>query len=407
MDTAPNKKEAEQGYFHFWKAPLTVRFLLRRYQITESESREAMSSLAIRQADRMAFISWFLMALSVAYMIMFYALGMHPDDKFYSVIAMFILFGSSLFYAILGTLVYFLKLQRPLFSRLLMDAYTGCLLAVMALYFLAAAQNASERGSFCPSYLYLLIFTLVASPYLFDSLFAMLGGLTIVVTISAVGQSEPVLLLQYILIGAILLAAMVYLSSTNYINEARTMRLNFANDELHFLSTHDQLTGIKNRHSLHTDLAQDLPRYLKEDSEICFIMFDIDSFKKYHDTLSHIDGDNCLQVVVNSVKKANLFSEGAFYRFGGDEFLIVLPGLNPKQVKRIGHGVVKAVYDAKLPSAVGAPYPFVSVSAGAFFGPVEPDKKLDDYLAEADKQLYLAKNSGHNRFYFQGEESKG
>ena len=133
---------------------------------------------------------------------------MHPDDQFYSVIAMFILFGSSLFYALLGTLVFFLKVRRPLFSRILMDAYTSCLLAVMALYFLAAAQNPSERGSFCPSYLYLLMFTLVSSPYLFDSLFVMLGGLGLVITISAVGQSEPVLLLQYTLIGVILLAVM-------------------------------------------------------------------------------------------------------------------------------------------------------------------------------------------------------
>ena len=135
-------------------------------------------------------------------------------------------------------------------------------------------------------------------------------------------------------------------------------------------------------------------------------MFDVDSFKKYNDTLSHIEGDNCLQVVVNSVKKANLFPENAFYRFGGDEFLVVLSGINAKQVKRIGRGLVKAVYDAQLPAAVGAPYPFVSVSAGAFFGPVEPGKIIDHYIAEADKQLYLAKNSGHNCFFFQGEKSR-
>ena len=166
---SPQNHQAKRACFRFWEAPLTLRFLLRRYEITESESKEAMVSLTIRQADRMAFISWFLMALSIAYMIMFYLLGMHPDDQFYSVIAMFILFGSSLFYALLGTLIFFLKVRRPLFSRLLMDAYTGCLMAVMALYFVAAAQNSSERGSFCPSFLYLLIFALISSPYLFDA----------------------------------------------------------------------------------------------------------------------------------------------------------------------------------------------------------------------------------------------
>jgi two-component system chemotaxis family response regulator WspR len=151
-------------------------------------------------------------------------------------------------------------------------------------------------------------------------------------------------------------------------------------------------------------LAQNLPQYLQSDADISFIMFDVDSFKKYNDSLSHIEGDNCLQIVVNSVKEANLFPEDAFYRFGGDEFLVVLPGVNAKQVRRIGLGIVKAVYGVKLPSGKDAPYPYVSVSVGAFFGPVEAKKNLDDYLAEADKQLYLAKNNGHNRFYFLGED---
>lgn len=404
MERNERQSGVKHSPIHFWELPLELRFLVHRFQITDSESKEALASLSTRQANRMTFVSWFLMGLSLAYMVMYYGLKLSPDDRFYSVIAMFLLFGSSLFYALLGTLTFFLKLHRPLFSRLIMDAYTACLLTVMALYFLAAAQNSAQRDSFCPSFLYLLVFTLVSSPYLLDSLLTMLGGLTAVITIAAVGQSEIVLLLQYGLIGAILLAGMIYLSSTNFVDEAKTKRLNSANDELHFLSTHDQLTGIKNRHSLHTDLAESLPHYLEEDADISFIMFDIDSFKKYNDSLSHIEGDNCLQIVVDSVKKAGLFSDDCFYRFGGDEFLIVLPGVNAKQVRRIGLSVVKAVYAAKLPAAKEAPFPYVSVSAGAFFGPVEEKKNLDDYLAEADKQLYLAKNNGHNRFYFLGED---
>ncbi len=404
MERNERQSGVKHSPFHFWELPLEFRFLVHRFQITDSESKEDLASLSTRQANRMTFVSWFLMGLSLAYMVMYYGLKLSPDDRFYSVIAMFLLFGSSLFYALLGTLTFFLKLHRPLFSRLIMDAYTVCLLTVMALYFLAAAQNSAQRDSFCPSFLYLLVFTLVSSPYLLDSLLTMLGGLTAMITIAAVGQSEIVLLLQYGLIGVILLAGMIYLSSTNFVDEAKTKRLNSANDELHFLSTHDQLTGIKNRHSLHTDLAESLPHHLEEDADISFIMFDIDSFKKYNDSLSHIGGDNCLQIVVDSVKKAGLFSDDCFYRFGGDEFLIVLPGVNAKQVRRIGLSVVNAVYAAKLPAAKEAPFPYVSVSAGAFFGPVEEKKNLDDYLAEADKQLYLAKNNGHNRFYFLGED---
>ena len=404
MDSGKHQSEGRHASFRFWEMPLELHCLLHRFQITDSESKEALASLSIRQANRMAFVSCFLMALSVAYMIMYYAFNMRPDDQFYSVIAMFLLFGSSFFYSFLGTLLYFLKLRRPLFSRLSMDAYTSCLLTVMALYFLAATQNPAQRGSFCPSYLYLLIFALVFSPYLFDSLLAILSGLAAVITIAAAGQNEAVLLLQYGLIGAILLAGMIYLSSISFVDEAKTERLKLANDKLDFLSTHDQLTGIKNWHSLHSDLAENLSHYLEIDADIAFIMFDIDSFKKYNDSFSHIEGDNCLQSVVNSVEKAGLFSGDCFYRFGGDEFLVVLPGVNAKQIRQIGLSLVRAVYGAKLPAAKEAPFPYVSVSAGAFFGQFEEKKNIDDYLIEADKQLYLAKNNGHNRFYFLGEE---
>jgi diguanylate cyclase (GGDEF)-like protein len=135
-------------------------------------------------------------------------------------------------------------------------------------------------------------------------------------------------------------------------------------------------------------------------------MFDIDSFKNYNDYLSHIEGDECLKAVVNAVRFAQLFPGEDFYRFGGDEFLIVLPNVSEEELRLIGFNVVQAIYHAKLRSAPNAPYPYVSVSAGAYWGKLEANKNLDDYLAIADKQLYLAKGAGNNRFYFRDQEVK-
>ena len=78
---SPNNRQVKRAFFRFWEVPLTIRFLHCRYRITESESNLAVDSLAVRQANRMVFISWFLMALSIAYMIMFYALGMDKESK--------------------------------------------------------------------------------------------------------------------------------------------------------------------------------------------------------------------------------------------------------------------------------------------------------------------------------------
>jgi GGDEF domain-containing protein len=84
----------------------------------------------------------------------------------------------------------------------------------------------------------------------------------------------------------------------------------------------------------------------------------------------------------------------------------VIPNATKEEVKRIGIGIVKAVYSAKMRSAPNSPFPYVSISAGASLCSMVPEKNLDDYLAEADKELYLAKNGGRNRFYFLGKEIK-
>lgn len=392
----------------FWKrlfrAPLLANHLIRGHKITPEESEKAVASLAMKQANHATFLGWFLMFLSVAYMVMFYVFHMHPDDEFFSVIAMFVLFSSSFLYSAVTTLIFFLKKATPGNSRFLLDSYLLCLLIVTGLYFYAAGLNPANQNSFCPSFLYLLVFALLSSPYLLDSLIPMAGGLVMILVISALASVGIGTLLQYGLIGLILLAGMVYFSSFNFLSEIKTIRLNEANGELAFLSTHDPLTGINNRHSLHTYLAENIPLFLQKKTKVAFLMMDVDSFKSYNDNLSHIEGDECLKKIVNSITASELFPKDCFYRFGGDEFLIVLPDVTPDEVKRIGHGVVQAVYQAKLASAPDAPYPFVSISAGVFLGPIDSQKNLDDCLAEADKQLYLAKNGGHNRCYFLDEE---
>ena len=101
----------------FWKrlfrAPLLANHLIRGHKITPEESEKAVASLAMKQANHATFLGWFLMFLSVAYMVMFYVFHMHPDDEFFSVIAMFVLFSSSFLYSAVTTLIFFLKKATP------------------------------------------------------------------------------------------------------------------------------------------------------------------------------------------------------------------------------------------------------------------------------------------------------
>lgn len=396
--------DKKTAFLRFLNRPLLPGFFRRRNKIDESETSAAVSSLALEQYDHCGFVSVFLLLLSVAYMVMYYGLNMHPDDLFYSLIAMYCLFGSSCLFGFLNLLTKNLHLRSPRLFRLASDAYFFCLLVVMGLYFYAASTNKNAPNNFSPSFLYLLIFAVLASPYSLDSLFFIIGGLVVDVVITIVGGMSLILVLQYCLIGLFLLAGTIYLSSNSFLAEVKTIRLNKANAELGFLSTHDQLTSINNRHSLHTYLLVSWPQFINEKTSVAFLLFDIDFFKLYNDKLSHIQGDECLKNVVNAVKEAALFSESCFYRFGGDEFLVVLPNVKEEEMKRIGVAMTKAIYDAQLPSAPGTPLPFVSVSCGGCLSPIEEGKNLDDYLSEADKELYLAKNDTRNCFFYQGKK---
>jgi diguanylate cyclase (GGDEF)-like protein len=394
----------------FWERiverPLVTKLFLPYARVAEDENKKAMDVLAVKQANHSAFVACFLLFLSIAYMVMFYAFLMHPDDLFFSVIAMFLLFGSSALTILLMFASRLWKFSSPQCSRFIHDFYFACLLAVTGLYFWAAASNPNNVDHFCPSFLYLLIFALVSSPYLIDSFFFFFGALAVILSVSIFAGTSTVLILQYSLIGLILCAGMIYLSSLNYLGEIKAVRLNEANDELRFLSTHDQLTGANNRHSLHTYLSQVSADFIVQKTPVAFIMFDVDSFKSLNDHYSHMQGDEALKSLVNSIKNAHLFPDSYFFRFGGDEFLVVLPNASVDEVNKIGAAIVKVVYANKIPAAPDAPYPYLSVSAGAYRGSFDETKNLDDYLAVADKELYLAKAQGHNRFCFLSEEAQ-
>jgi diguanylate cyclase (GGDEF)-like protein len=384
--------------------PFLPAILRKKFGISDQENAEAVANLSLRRFNYVGMMSFFLTLLGSAYFVMFYGFHMTPDDQFYSVIAMYLLLIGSGISSILFSFLYFKKVKKPSLCRWLSNLYFCLILTIMSLYFYAASLNTAKSDSFCPSFLYLLIFALFASPYWIDSYFFMVSGILSILLITGFGPAATSLMLQYALIGFIFFVGLVYLGSLSYLTQLKTIRLNQANDELAFLSTHDQLTGINNRHSLHTYLAENWARFVEENIPVAFVMFDVDSFKIYNDRLSHMQGDECLKAIVQAAKNAKLFAEENLYRFGGDEFLLVLPGLNEEETKRIGSHLVQTIYGAKLPSAPGSHYPFVSVSAGAYLGPIALDKTLDDYLAEADKQLYLSKKNGSNCFCFRDQK---
>ncbi len=131
-------------------------------------------------------------------------------------------------------------------------------------------------------------------------------------------------------------------------------------------------------------------------SPISIIIFDIDCFKQYNDNYGHTEGDNCLIKISNELSKSlakNYFAA----RYGGDEFVIVLPDTNFEDAMKYGENFRLLVQKLALIHEFSTIGDKVTVTLGA--SSVIPDKyiTITQFIKQADDALYKAKNKGRNQ----------
>ena len=166
-----------------------------------------------------------------------------------------------------------------------------------------------------------------------------------------------------------------------------------AHEQLRFQATHDALTGLWNRGEILQMLRRELERSARSLTTTGILMLDIDHFKAINDTYGHLTGDAVLREVTQRISKA-VRSYDSIGRYGGEEFVIVLPGCSREQVD-LGAERVRAAVDAG-PVRVNESQIAVTVSIGAA---VTTHGAISDeeILAAADAALYRAKEIGRNR----------
>ncbi|AGZ41074.1 GGDEF domain-containing protein [Actinoplanes friuliensis] len=159
----------------------------------------------------------------------------------------------------------------------------------------------------------------------------------------------------------------------------------------------DPLTGLYNRRFIDERLPQAMAEALAAGTPLTVALIDLDFFKRINDTLSHDVGDRVLVAVavLLSARQDSLAPDGFAARMGGEEFLVVLPGVSaadaPERLETIRHDVASyrwAPTTGELP---------VTVSIGAVSVRAEGDQSQAALLAEADRRLYAAKDTGRNR----------
>jgi diguanylate cyclase (GGDEF)-like protein len=167
-----------------------------------------------------------------------------------------------------------------------------------------------------------------------------------------------------------------------------------AREALREQATHDGLTGLLNRTAILEMLQKELARAAREGHAVSLLMVDIDRFKLVNDTHGHAAGDAVLRETAHRMREAIRTYDGVG-RYGGEEFLIVLPGCDGEsavaQAERIRETVAASPYFTGQRSIA------VTCSIGASSRAVPGETDGEPLLREADLALYAAKGHGRNR----------
>jgi len=173
-------------------------------------------------------------------------------------------------------------------------------------------------------------------------------------------------------------------------------QLEEANQQLNELSRTDTLTGLANRRQFKEVLASEWRRAMRNGQPLTLIMADIDAFKSYNDTYGHLAGDECLRKIAATLRSPLMRPSDLAARFGGEEFVILLPGTDREGGLHIAESIRRDVEKLAVTHAGGC-IGVVTMSFGVASLIPHSDLVDLDLVCAADKALYMAKEAGRNR----------
>jgi diguanylate cyclase (GGDEF)-like protein len=180
-----------------------------------------------------------------------------------------------------------------------------------------------------------------------------------------------------------------------------TKKLADANERLELLAHTDPLTGLANKRSLEQALVRDLARADRDKTCLSVVVADVDHFKQVNDRYGHAIGDVVLQRVAKLLS-STLRTGDLATRFGGEEFVLILPGTNAFGAKLAAERIRRAVSQVEFEGPQGKFQITISFGVTSVVGP-GCSGMSKQVFKEADEALYAAKSGGRNRVIIYAE----
>jgi diguanylate cyclase (GGDEF)-like protein len=177
----------------------------------------------------------------------------------------------------------------------------------------------------------------------------------------------------------------------------QTLALEHANNKLMNLSYLDGLTQIPNRRNLDIFLEKEWEIAKNGNQPLSLLMIDIDFFKNYNDFYGHVKGDDCLKEVVKSLENTVKRSGYFISRYGGEEFIVVMPNTNKAVAEEFANKLCNTVFNLKIEHLKSFVAQYVTISVGVATDLPNEDITPESLIKNADIALYKAKELGRSK----------
>lgn len=174
-------------------------------------------------------------------------------------------------------------------------------------------------------------------------------------------------------------------------------RLAHTNHQLEKMANQDGLTGIANRRYFDTSFHREW--YRRPSRPLGILLGDVDTFKGYNDCYGHLAGDDCLRQVARAIARVLRRATDDVFRYGGEEFIVLLPDTDLTGVIEVGRMVLQAVRDLQIPHATSPAAPHVTISLGGLSALPTRDRPPAELVDWADRALFQAKANGRNQLW--------